>query len=269
MINNIDTYKQHLDLIDDIKSKGCKASNLYMFSDDIEKLIKLNKWKYLSLDNGLLFLDDNDSFYRCYYFLNVDEKYDYINFDKDVVIEFPFNNELRDRQLKQIDKLYELGFILGRQSSEMFLKKEDINKININCNVEYADIDDIDQISNILINNFNPLYSFLPNKEELINSIKINNVYVVKEFDKVVGILCCDFDNNKAYIRQVAIDKQYRNKGYGLSLIGYFINDKQANEYLHWVDINNDKAISIYRKFGYNFSIKKANEYIWRVNDER
>ena len=48
-----------------------------------------------------------------------------------------------------------------------------------------------------------------------------------------------------------------------------FLNDKDVDEYIHWVDIDNDRAISIYRKFGYNFGIKKANEYIWRCSDER
>ena len=240
-----------------------------MFSDEIEKLIELNRWKYVLLDNGLLFLDDNDTFYRCYYYLDTDVKYDVVMFDKDVVIEFPFNVELKDRQIKQIDKLYELGFVLGRQSSQMLLKKEDICNIDTDVDVEFAGIDDIDRIMELLYDSFNPLYSFLPDKEELANSINLNNIYIVKDFNDIVGVLCCDIDDDKAYIRQVTIDKRYRGKGYALSLINYFLNDKNVDEYIHWVDIDNDRAISIYRKFGYNFGIKKANEYIWRCDDER
>lgn len=36
----------------------------------------------------------------------------------------------------------------------------------------------------------------------------------------------------------------------------------------HWVDLNNIAAVNMYRSFGYEFNLRKANEYILITEEE-
>lgn len=264
-MKRINTYQEFKDLALLAKSRNQKASNLFLLPNKIEEKISKNSLYYEQLDDCLLLFDDNLDFYRCYFYLNIDKQMQPFECAKDAVIEFPFNNELRGNQQMQIRRINEMGFELKRESSEMLLLKSDAHFDESLLATEFAKADDVEAIYNILSDSFNPLFAFLPKKDELLDLIEKKRIFVIRH-NGIQGVLNSDVEKNIAYIRQLAISSKSRGLGYGRLLVNAFIKEyyHEVEKYCHWVDIDNTNAISLYKKFGYNFGIKKANEYVLR-----
>lgn len=196
-MDKIISFEHYSDTVNMAKEKGCKLSNCFFLPNNIRKMISEGKLYFQLIDNGLLLLDDQTDFYRCYYFLSEQEKYGIITLDKSVVIEFPFNNALNAKQLLQVEKIESMGFRLGRESGMMCAAPDKI----VTMSVEYAndlcylaDQEDASQILDLMHLCFNPLYSFLPTMKELSVSIQENRVLVVRDGEKIVASLISGLD---------------------------------------------------------------------------
>lgn len=260
-MKSINTYEQHKELTGFARHKGLRYSNLFYLPGDIKDRIKNRKWKYELYDDCLMFFEDADEFYRCFYYVGDNKAYE-VQLDKDAVIELPFSDQFKETHFRQIERIHELGFVLQRQSAKMILTQP--MKKDVSC-VRYASIDDFGDIKLLLNSSFDKLFAYLDNDNDLMKNISLNKVFVIKKDDVIIGVLNSDSDMNKATIKQLAVKPGYRDLGYGTDLVQFYINEYDVDEYYHWVDLNNDKAISFYRKFGYNFSVKKANEYTRRI----
>lgn len=264
----LESYSQFKEITTQYKEKGCRASNLFMLPDDIRAVIENRRMYYDETDNCLLLFVDEPGFYRCYYYCNAEaslKPYD-LN-DRDMVIEFPYNNEMNERQLKQVERIKELGFSLGRKSGEMILSPENIKELPLKTDeVGYAEESDGDQILYLLNDAFDPLYAYLPEKEQMLRMIDEKKVLVVRREGKVAGVLNSDVESNSAVIRHLAVDRRFRGCGTGPLLVRAFIKryNGTVRAFRHWVDLDNAPAIRMYEKFGYSFSVRKADEYIKR-----
>ena len=61
--------------------------------------------------------------------------------------------------------------------------------------------------------------------------------------------------------------KEYRGRGIGGILLNRYlaISKDYVNEFMLWVDLSNIAAIDMYKKAGYIFDGRMANEYINKV----
>ena len=73
-----------------------------------------------------------------------------------------------------------------------------------------------------------------------------------------------DFDKRNASIKQLTVKKTERRRGFGKALINSYHQQywSDLTVFKHWVDLNNAPAINMYQAFGYQFHLRKANEYI-------
>ena len=261
-MKQLDSYEEYTALIKANKELGNKTSNAFLLPDKLKAMISAGVLSYEQLDGVLLLLEDCKAFYRVYYYLNPDKELDPVSLDKDAVIEFPFNKELNDKQKTQIEKITQLGFELGRESAEMVLTEQN----DSDAQMEYALAEDADEILAILNDAFDPLYAFLPSKEELITSINDQKVLAVHKDGHVLAVLNSDVERNSAIIRHLAVLPSARGMGLGASLVKSFLvkYNGSVKDYRHWVDVHNASALRLYEKSGYQFGIKRANEYIRR-----
>lgn len=137
----------------------------------------------------------------------------------------------------------------------MFFKKT--------CTIEIARLNNLnnlaslDKISNLTYWNF----------EEYVNCYKNpnNKIYILKEKNKVIGSMVLLIISDYAEILQFVIDKKYQNMGYGTYFLKKIIkilqNLKVVEEVFLDVRENNDRAIHLYRKFGFNEIGKKPEYY--------
>ena len=266
------SFQQYKDIITIAKQNGFKLSNCFFLPAEINRKINEGTLFFENIQNGLLLLEDLTDFYRCYYYLPVEGKPEKIQLNKDAVIELPFNVTLNEKQLLQIEKIEAMGFHLGRESGVMSSASDNIvvyDDVQINELCCHAYEQDATQILDLMNLNFNPLYSFLPTLQELCSAIKEENVFVIRDGERIVAALISGFEKKVATIHLVAVDSAYRGKSLGKVIVqAYHDNYKdKAIIFQHWVDLNNAAAVNMYCNFGYKFNLRKANEYILIVKE--
>ena len=272
-MNRITSIQQYKNIIAVAKQNNFKLSNCFFLAADINQKIVRNSLLFAYIQNGLLLFDDISDFYRCYYFLPVVGNPEKIQLDKNAVIEFPFNNTMTEKQILQVEKIKAMGFSLGRESGMMCSSPTAIVALNAEQKESIcclADDGDAEQILNLMNIVFDPLYSFLPSMQELCDDIKEGRVIVIRDGEKIAAALISGFEKKIAMIKQVAVNPAYRGKQFGKMLLQAYHSKYcgEASSFQHWVDLNNYTAINMYRKFDYEFNLRKANEYILRVKEK-
>ena len=107
---------------------------------------------------------------------------------------------------------------------------------------------------NVDFRTYNKLFS---SKEKAINSIE-KNLLIVEILDYFV---ICDIKKDDMYIAEIAIDENYRSKGYGTKVIKDVIDYAKKNHYKRVIldaDFRNPKAKALYEKIGFKVYNKKS-----------
>ncbi|MEN3013721.1 MAG: ribosomal protein S18-alanine N-acetyltransferase [Endomicrobiia bacterium] len=93
-------------------------------------------------------------------------------------------------------------------------------------------------------------------------SKNIRRFYVARLEDIVIGYVVCGLSDRLAHIYNISVKKEYQNKGVGSKLLKYLLDDlilSGIETVILEVRLSNIRAVSFYRKFGFNeFKIKKS-----------
>lgn len=101
-------------------------------------------------------------------------------------------------------------------------------------------------------------------KEEVPASLSKYNIVKDNGDNDVIGaFLVDDYDNGKI-LDEIYIEDKYRNKGIGSSIINNIINQHSV-AYL-WVYKMNEKAISLYKKFGFKVVEETETRYFMKYD---
>ncbi|MCI8546287.1 MAG: GNAT family N-acetyltransferase [Clostridia bacterium] len=111
-------------------------------------------------------------------------------------------------------------------------------------------------------------------KLDLINNIKddVRDIYVMIDNEKFIGELTVYYkgkseleviENIRVYLSAFRVLKEYQGKGLGQNLLNFVIKDLEAKGYTEFtigVEDDNENALHIYKKFGFNKIIARLNE---------
>ena len=97
------------------------------------------------------------------------------------------------------------------------------------------------------------------------------DAYLMKYKDKYIASCDLVYDygeyterNNKVYLSRLIVKKDYRNKGIGQELLNYMIKlckEKGYQQITVGVDTDNENAVHIYKKFGFEIYETATDEY--------
>lgn len=123
-------------------------------------------------------------------------------------------------------------------------------------------LDDLNNIKNNLISDFDDFWNYSILKSELENS---NSYYiVVKDNSNIVGFAGIKLVIPDCDIMNIVVKKDFRNQGLGSLLLKNLINLAKSlgvrNIFLE-VDEKNAPAISLYNKYGFKTISKRKNYY--------
>ena len=265
-MDRIRSAEQYGQIVEAAECRGYQLTNCFFLPSAVQQKAEAGTLFWREIRDGILLLDDNDGFYRCYYYLSASGRPERVTLDADAVIEFPFNGEMNDRQRFQVGMIEAMGFLLGRESGMMSASPDsaarDEGDPEAPCRA--ANKGDAAGILSLLKACFNPLFSFLPTKEALDAAIGEGRVLVVREDDRVLAALISSFEKRIASVNQIAVDPACRRRGYARALMGAYHRRyaDRAVAFRHWVDMNNAPAVHMYRSLGYDFNLRRANEYV-------
>ena len=164
----------------------------------------------------------------------------------------------------QKEILLSWGFRLGRESGRMSAVPAVLHCAESPVpSVDEAKIKEAGELYRLLYETFNPLYAFLPDEEQLLSDIRAGNVLVSRAGGQIQGLLRLDRGKNYASASQLLVTPENRGTGVATKLLEEFHRRYcDAPRFWHWVDLANQPAVSLYRKEGYAFDGRHANEYI-------
>lgn len=129
-----------------------------------------------------------------------------------------------------------------------------------------ATLNDVDELNKIEIQSFVDPWK----KEDLIYELSSNplNKFLIIEIDgKIIGFIDYMITFNSATISQIAIDKEFRNKGYATALLNKMEDSfiKSGDDAVEYVTLevrnSNENAQKLYEKNGYKKITIKKNYY--------
>ena len=82
--------------------------------------------------------------------------------------------------------------------------------------------------------------------------------------NKIVGCILLKNNNNSKLLDEIYLEEEYRNKGIGTEIIKDILNNNDV-VYL-WVYKENEKALSLYKKLGFNVIEETESRYCMKYN---
>ena len=82
--------------------------------------------------------------------------------------------------------------------------------------------------------------------------------------NKIVGCILLKNNDNSKLLDEIYLEEEYRNKGIGTKIIMDILNNNDV-VYL-WVYKENEKAISLYKKLGFNVIEETESRYCMKYN---
>lgn len=272
-MQRIDSWQQYLDLKAEAKARGLTLSNLYFLPGQARQKIDAGRL-YCRRDPagaGWLLLDESGGFYRCYYQLAPQTPCAPVQLDRDAVIELPFRAGSGPALQPELEQIARMGFALGRESARMERPAAglpDSPPDPPGVSVGPAQPDRQAEIAALLDASFDRLYSFLPGGAELAGRIAAGQVLAaVGQDGRLLGVLNSSCGHNTASIDQLAVQPDARGRRVGAALAAAYhrLYAGRVRSFGHWVDLHNAPALALYRRFGYQLTPKRANEYVLRL----
>lgn len=82
--------------------------------------------------------------------------------------------------------------------------------------------------------------------------------------NKIIGCILLTSNDNGKLLDEIYLEEEYRNKGIGTKIIMDILNNNDV-VYL-WVYKENEKAISLYKKLGFNVIEETESRYYMKYN---
>lgn len=219
-----------------------KYTNLFVNYNDFINI--LDNSNFFIRKDSIFIIKKYPDFNKFYYFLNdyknLNNLNDFFNlYKKPVVIELISNTQTYEDIYTQIGfKPYK---IYSRYRTNNKNKNFDIVKL--------ANIEDIEDISTLINETFDPLSDYIPSNDELIKLILREEVYIIRIDNELAGVSIFEKRDKNYYFRLSCVHQKHRP-----GLIGYMLastSPQNGSNYSTWIDDNNIEAIKLNTFLGY------------------
>ncbi|MHC1773548.1 MAG: GNAT family N-acetyltransferase [Flexilinea sp.] len=202
--------------------------------------------------NQFVFLVEEESLFRVYFAakgfdsIKCIGKY-FPQTEKSIVVDIIGKGE---QVVRFKDFMCSVGFEESYCFIRMAAKKDELHIISEN-GVQFAIVEEADQIIGIMKNTFDSVYSHFPPKEEIVNAIEREEITVIREDGKIAAFSFFEKVNKKTLCLRYFITKgDFRGKGYGNRLLhdGFLHIPDDGSVYL-WIGTYNP-TVQKYKKVG-------------------
>lgn len=220
-------------------------TNNFFRPEDYEVFFKERSLFYKKTDDILLLFRKVNDIYNVYFYINGEGC---ISLPKNCVI------EVVDIDKKIINFFEKTGVREVKKRKEM--KLVNFDKLVSGTKVSLAQEKDFGEVLKIIKDNFDEVYGRIPSLEELRN----DKVFIAQdEIGNIEGLVHFKTFNVYSQISHVVSLKS----GVGKKVVSGYINQEKDNshEFRVWVNSDNDRAINLYLKIGYEFTGRNSVVY--------
>lgn len=209
-------------------------------------------------DDCVFFTRENNGFYNLYFYTNEVSKLNVAldKFHKDRKYKLVLDLVGRISDIREIAEVFRKNkYQVYANFNRMYKIAGDICIANINIDdkgVEFANLEDVNEIYAILTKEFDEFSEHLPALNEIYQAINLQSIIVVKKESEILAILFFDKVGYTSTLRYWYVNQRYRGVGVGAKLMNrYFYECRDIKRFILWVNAKNELAIPIYKYFGY------------------
>lgn len=237
----------------EIYNNRVRFSNCYISYREFIDLLDENN--FIVRNNSIFLMSDKDSFYKFYFFINDYGELKNLNsffhlYRKPIVLEIISNSQIDENFYIQI----------GFKPYKIYSRYRTVKKNKNFDTVKIANLDDIEEITKLINETFDPLSDYIPNSDELQELILKEEVFIVKVDNKLAGVSIYEKKYKNYYFRLSCVHPNHRP-----GLIGYMLastSPKNGSNYSTWIDDNNLEAIKLNTFLGYKLDGTRNHIFI-------
>lgn len=120
--------------------------------------------------------------------------------------------------------------------------------------IKFANKEDIDDLRKMFCSAFDPISERIPSKVQLSQYIESKSILIKRAQNEIAGVAVIDIQKKTMYLKHLLTNPKFRRQGVADSLLkkSFFLS-KGSIRYILWVIKENQPAINLYKKFGYEF----------------
>jgi uncharacterized protein YaaQ len=209
------------------------VTNYFISSEKAFELIISEKLFYIKVNEVIFLFKKNDNFYNLYFFassidsltIGLDQINEILNLN-DVIVDIVSKDNIAD----VVEVFKQKGFNNYTTLRRMSRTGMSNPVVLQDTNLMIANHKDLDQIFDLLHENFDIRAEQIPSREEVSNWIKKDSVLVYKLNNEVTGFIIFDLNGLTLYLRYWFVSENHRNKKIGSKLFNFFLDmgkDKQ------------------------------------------
>ncbi len=250
------------------KQNRMLLTNAYLNALQLERILQKSTTKIFESEETLIIIFLDNDVYRLLYYVSDAKRLvaqlDAIKIPSKTIMEIVAKNS--EDILLNVGNQYRPYAVLQK----MTLKKQDSQLTNnLQDNTEMAckaELQDASEINKLFNEVFDEKVSHLPTVQQIEEYIKAKEVTVIREPSTKEIAAVAIFQKTGAkmkYLFQIAVKKFCRGKRYGEKLLmDELIQNSSHCFYSLWVESNNKKAISLYKKHGFASTNLETRIYV-------
>ena len=250
------------------REKGSILTNIYPGQTVCQTAVDECRLFFTVRDSELFFFEEKKGFFNIFFAVSRDA--DVISLLNDIKrdegIAVPMVTELvvrtgKDQSLGSpsavLKRMMHVGDLKRHEASASQAEGRELTEIKM------ADEYDIETVSEIFRNHFNPLTERIPDEKELRSLIENKGIILAMDAERCVGFIIYEKSGQGLHLRYWWIAEDQRGKGIGSRLMDHFFEASEGTrrQFL-WVFADNDNAIKRYRHYGFDFDGTQDDIYI-------
>lgn len=287
LVNEVRSLEHFSELQRTIKKKTTSlVSNCYLLPQAIADITSKHKLFFEESENGLFFLQEKPDFYSLFFYIQMSkgegDQLNILNVGKPIIFDFAYQNLDNLKKLANALKHYwaRKGFLLYsryRQLSISIAEKNadsETNHWSKNINNKYkfgfAVLSEAPKILELWRHSLDIYSTALPDINE-INAWMGNQEVIACRDDRneLIAALLVLKNGKTATINHVVVSEKFRNQGLGMALLSRSIQMLDAiDKFSLWVEENNIPARTLYTKYGFTYTNKLSDQFLFNSEKE-
>lgn len=255
-MEKITSYNGILYNINIVKSKGRLITNFFPSVEIVNKWIAKERLTYKIYSKTLFLVLDEVDYKKCFFVSqsmeDLKEALNDFAHDLDGTIA-TFELIGKEEDVISYGKLFEHNkfykyVMLGR----MIKYNEVIIENFRNKDIYKATREDVQRIKKILYEHFDKYAEHIPDVEEIIKLVDKDCIKLTLFGGEISGIIVYDMNTQVSHLKYWLVLPEHQKCGIGSILLKQFLYDsKFVKKHILWVIESNEKAISIYKHYGF------------------
>lgn len=253
-INSIEEIGEKISVIRNLR-KGF-VTNFYL--DFFKHSIWIKKGDFYSFREGdtFFFIKKNTGFWNVFYNSTDLEELkcglEHLSREnKDQILIFDIvGNEVQSNEISTI--LHEIGMTDYCSLVRMSRLTTPSEYEDSFSNIEFASINQAEEIYSLLLCHFDVKTEQIPYLEEIKEYAQQNHILIYRKENRIIGFVIFEKNKSTQYLRYWFVHPDFRDLKIGGSLLRrFFYEGKDTKRQLFWVIRSNDNAIKRYRHYGF------------------